>query len=250
MSNSELTTTEKQRLLEALKDAQDTFQHLEVICLLADLPHVATEKFLQTLISLNWNSAPAADEERIIAALEAHLAELTAERTPKPCRLPTDGECHHKSYDKDCEVHGDFGRTPFPASAASVWQRLVTSWQTFGRTLPTDSVFRKEFPIESGVNQYFPAAIVCMAAWSKFNNNKHNPGEPLHHSRNKSGDHEECVARHNFDIADAQVRKDDLTELEEATAVFWRAGARLQILCERLGAPLAPAARVVDGGGK
>ncbi len=138
---------------------------------------------------------------------------------------------------------------PFPPSAESVWQRLVESWRTDGRTLPTDSAFRKEFPIESGVNRYFPAAIVCCAAWSKFNNNKHNPGEPLHHSRHKSGDHEECIARHNFDIADAQRRgQDDLTELEEATAVFWRAGARLQILAERLGAPLAPAARLPEAG--
>lgn len=134
---------------------------------------------------------------------------------------------------------------PFPASATSVWKRLVESWRTYGRTLPVDSAFRKEFPIESGVNRYFPAAIVCCAAWSKFNNQKHNPGEPLHHSRAKSGDHEECIARHNLDIADAQRRDagDDLTELEEATAVFWRAGARLQILAERLGAPPAPAAR-------
>jgi hypothetical protein len=132
---------------------------------------------------------------------------------------------------------------PFPASAIGVWAKLVESWQTYGRTLPTDSAFRKEFPIESGVNRYFPAAIVCLAAWSKFNNNKHNPGEPLHHSRGKSSDHEECIGRHNFDIADAQRRQDDLTELEEATAGFWRAGARLQILCERLGAPPAPAAR-------
>ncbi len=138
---------------------------------------------------------------------------------------------------------------PFPASAASVWMRLIDSWQTFGRTLPTDSAFRKEFPIESGVNRYFPAAIVCCAAWSKFNNNKHNPGEPLHHSRAKSGDHEECIGRHNFDIADAERRNDPVTELEEATAVFWRAGARLQILCERLGAPLAPAARLPGDGG-
>jgi hypothetical protein len=136
--------------------------------------------------------------------------------------------------------------TPFPPSASAVWARLVESWRTFGRTLPTDSAFRKEFPIESGVNRYFPAAIVCCAAWSKFNNNKHNPGEPLHHSRGKSGDHEECISRHSFDIADAQRRADDLTELEEATAVFWRAGARLQILCERLGAPLAPAARLPE----
>lgn len=134
---------------------------------------------------------------------------------------------------------------PIPPSAEGVWARLVESWRTYGRTLPVDSAFRKEFPIEAGVNQYFPAAIVCLAAWSKFNNNKHNPGEPLHHSRAKSGDHEECIARHNIDIADARRRDggDDLTELEEATAVFWRAGARLQILAERLGAPPAPAAR-------
>lgn len=153
-----------------------------------------------------------------------------------------------KARDADAVIHTPAGeRAPvreFPASAAAVWSRLVESWRTYGRTLPTDSAFRKEFPIESGVNRYFPAAIVCLAAWSKFNNNKHNPGEPLHHSRAKSGDHEECIARHNFDVADAVRREDELTELEEAVAAHWRTGARLQILCERLGAPLAPAARL------
>jgi hypothetical protein len=128
-------------------------------------------------------------------------------------------------------------------SAVKIWTMLVDNWRATGRTLPVDSAARKEIPIESGANQYWPAALVCLAAWSKFNNNKHNPGEPLHHSRAKSGDHEECIARHGIDIADARLRGDDLTELEEATAVAWRANIRLQILCERLGAPPAPAAR-------
>ncbi len=161
-------------------------------------------------------------------------------RMPPPPRGPA-AEMAARARDAERAAPSQ-GHQPFPASAACVWERLVASWRQHGRTLPTDSAFRKEFPIESGVNRYFPAAIVCCAAWSKFNNNKHNPGEPLHHSRAKSSDHEECIGRHNFDIADAQRRGDVVTELEEATAVFWRAGARLQILCEKLGAPLAPAA--------
>jgi hypothetical protein len=138
----------------------------------------------------------------------------------------------------------------FPASAASVWSRLIDSWRTYGRTLPVDSAFRKEFPIDRGVYQYFPAAIVCCAAWSKFNNDKHNPGQELHHSRGKSADHEECIARHSFDLTEAQRRGDDVSELEEAVAVFWRAGVRVQLLAERLGAPLAPGARLPEGGSK
>ena len=71
-------------------------------------------------------------------------------------------------------------------------------------TLPTDSAERKEIPLYSGVLKYAPAALAGMARISKAGNDKHNPGEPLHHARGKSNDHPDCIVRHAADVADIE----------------------------------------------
>lgn len=127
-------------------------------------------------------------------------------------------------------------------------------------TLPTDSNERKGIPLYSGCYSYFPAALAGVAMHSKAGNDKHNPGEPLHHARGKSMDHADCIARHSMDLADMLAVVDhnpgafhpldrdckgarDI--LAEARALSWRALAWHQELEERFGeAPLAPAARL------
>ena len=124
-----------------------------------------------------------------------------------------------------------------------------------GMTLPTDSVARKEYPIYSGVLRYFPAALAGVARHSKLGNDKHNPGEPLHHARGKSMDHEDCILRHLVDLSDLLARRErmvftprgerEMAEqiLTEANALAWRALALAQRLHEQIGgAPLAPGA--------
>lgn len=119
-------------------------------------------------------------------------------------------------------------------------------------TLPLDSNERKNVPLYSGCYAYFAAALAGVAKHSKAGNDKHNPGEPLHHARGKSSDHLDCVARHSMDIGDmlAQFDRgngcDELREavLSEANAMSWRALAFSQELHERFGAPLAPHARL------
>ena len=64
------------------------------------------------------------------------------------------------------------------------------------RYLPTDSVKRKRIPMCSGLLDYFPDACAAIAEVSHLGNEKHNPGEPLHHSRGKSMDHADCIMRH------------------------------------------------------
>ncbi len=117
-------------------------------------------------------------------------------------------------------------------------------------TLPTDSKERKEYPICRGVLKYFPAAIAGVAKISKQGNDKHNPGEDLHHARGKSGDHSDCVVRHLIDVEDllaAYERTNDkeLQEkiLAEVSQMAWRALALSQELHERFGSPLAPGAK-------
>lgn len=120
-------------------------------------------------------------------------------------------------------------------------------------TLTTDSAQRKDIPIRSGALDYFPAAIAGVATHSVMGNNKHNPGEELHHARGKSMDHGDCIERHLTDIGDikaairrGEVQVDDVRAmlLAEANALSWRSLALAQDIHEEFGgAPLAPAAR-------
>ena len=117
-------------------------------------------------------------------------------------------------------------------------------------TLPTDSNERKDYPLFSGCLRYFPAAIAGIAKTSKLGNDKHNPGQEMHHARSKSGDHGDCILRHLTDLADLLAandrgqldnKKDILTEV---SSMAWRALALSQELHEKFGAPLAPGARI------
>lgn len=125
-------------------------------------------------------------------------------------------------------------------------------------TLPTDSAERKNVPVFSGVLKYAPAALAGVARISKAGNDKHNPGEPLHHARGKSNDHADCIVRHTMDVADIEafiLRVDNphltKTEVEsllnEVSQLSWRALMWSQELHEKYGrAPLAPAARLPE----
>lgn len=118
-------------------------------------------------------------------------------------------------------------------------------------TLPTDSNERKNYPIFRGVLRYFPAAIAGVAKTSKLGNDKHNPGQELHHARSKSADHGDCIVRHLMDVQDllAMDERGELTPkgvedlLTEASSMVWRALAYSQELHEKFGSPLAPGAK-------
>ena len=116
-------------------------------------------------------------------------------------------------------------------------------------TLPTDSELRKEYPLYRGLLAYFPAALAGVAYHSKKGNDKHNPGDPIHHARGKSSDHEDCIVRHLVDLGDllAEPFPDAQAILTEASALAWRALALSQELHENFGdAPLAPGAWLPD----
>lgn len=105
--------------------------------------------------------------------------------------------------------------------------------------LSNDSEERKNTPIYSGVIKYFPLALAAVARHSKRGNDKHNPGQPLHWAREKSTDHEDCIARHLVDI---DTYNAELDEYEDAVAIVWRGLAKLQLLEEKRLAAKAPAA--------
>lgn len=121
-------------------------------------------------------------------------------------------------------------------------------------TLPTDSAERKRIPLYSGVLKYCAAALAGVARISVAGNDKHNPGQPLHHARGKSSDHADCIVRHAVDIADIEaVLKRELPSiygpeavealLNEASQLSWRSLMWSQELHEKYGgAPLAAGA--------
>ena len=86
---------------------------------------------------------------------------------------------------------------------------------------------RKDRPVYSGVLNYFPDAIAYVAMVSKLGNDKHNPGQPLHWSREKSSDHTDCCARHLIDAG-----KFDPDGVRHSGYLAWRALANLQIELE------------------
>lgn len=97
-------------------------------------------------------------------------------------------------------------------------------------SLTTDSAARKRIPIFTGLLVYFPDALAGVAAHSFDSNEKHNPGEPCHWSREKSNDHLDCIARHLTDIA---AKPNDLDlKVAELKAIAWRALAELQLAIE------------------
>lgn len=91
----------------------------------------------------------------------------------------------------------------------------------------SDAKTRKNHPLYSGVIAYFPDALLAIAAVSKRGNDQHNPGQPLHWSREKSNDHLDCAARHIADHASGvPVDVDEGPHLAKAA---WRLLAQLQL---------------------
>ncbi|MFZ2769769.1 MAG: hypothetical protein WAZ50_01425, partial [Minisyncoccia bacterium] len=96
---------------------------------------------------------------------------------------------------------------------------------------PEDSAERKQYPMYSALLAYFPAALAKVAHHSYIGNEKHNPGQALHHDRAKSGDEADALVRHLME--------------GDYVGMAWRALSLLQKDCEANGAPVAPAARNV-----
>lgn len=105
-------------------------------------------------------------------------------------------------------------------------------------SLPTNSAVRKTYPMFSGLMAYFPSALARVSHHSFTGNEKHNPGKPLQHARNKSADHADCIVRHLLDAHEVQGEY----KLDELAALCWRGLALLQQEAEKQGAPVAPAA--------
>ncbi len=93
---------------------------------------------------------------------------------------------------------------------------------TRATTLP-DGAKRKEFPVASGVLDYFPDALVAVAEVSYRGNQQHNPGQPIHWARDKSTDEADTMIRHFL-----QRGLRDTDGIRHSAKMAWRALAILQ----------------------
>lgn len=89
--------------------------------------------------------------------------------------------------------------------------------------LPTDPQARKNIPLVRGLLDYFPDALCAVAEVSRIGNEQHNPGQPLHWSKDKSSDHADALLRHLIERGTT-----DPDGGRVSAKVAWRALALLQ----------------------
>lgn len=82
---------------------------------------------------------------------------------------------------------------------------------------------RKRVPLATGCLDYFPDALLAVAAVSFIGNEQHNPGTPLHWDRSKSQDEADTMMRHF-----TQRGTLDTDGVPHSAKMAWRALALLQ----------------------
>lgn len=82
---------------------------------------------------------------------------------------------------------------------------------------------RKNFPIATGVIDYFPDALFAIADLSKRGSDQHHPGAPLSWDRSKSADEADALMRHFIERGSL-----DADGVRHSAKVAWRALALLQ----------------------
>lgn len=115
-------------------------------------------------------------------------------------------------------------------------------------SMPTDAAARKGLPVVTGFIDYFPDAVLAVAAVSKQGNDQHNPGQPLHWSREKSSDHADTAGRHMMERG-----KIDVDGHRHTAKWAWRVMALLQLEIEAARSKPAEAPSngwIAWGGGK
>ena len=87
---------------------------------------------------------------------------------------------------------------------------------------------RKDYPVWTGVINYFPDALMEVSRVSKIGNEQHHKGKPLHWDKTKSMDHLDALTRHLI-----QAKEDDIDGESHLAKVAWRALAALQTKLEK-----------------
>lgn len=103
--------------------------------------------------------------------------------------------------------------------------------------IPSDRATRKATPMYGGFVAYFPDAMAAVSQLSFSANEVHNPGEPLHWSKDKSNDHKDCCVRHLAESGTYDREADNDYHYLHDVKLAWRAMANLQMVLESGKAP-------------
>lgn len=128
------------------------------------------------------------------------------------------------TFDHDRDLY-EQARDKFLADAARTSKPVEVK-----PALPEGAADRKAVPMVSGLLDYFPAALIAVAAVSKIGNDQHNAGQPIHWERGKSGDEADALFRHLVDRGLV-----DTDGVRHSAKVAWRALALLQKELEAAG---------------
>jgi hypothetical protein len=163
------------------------------------------------------------------------MGKLTAEVfNPSCCDGDEPGSCDSRELAaKHHEEHKESAWVPQNKMGLSHPNRILSDVSaphvgiggapTRASTLPTDPAERKQYPVASGVLDYFPDAIVALSHLSWRGNEQHNPGQPLHWARSKSSDEADTMQRH---FLQRGTLDDD--GVRHTAKMAWRALALLQ----------------------
>jgi hypothetical protein len=111
------------------------------------------------------------------------------------------------------------------------------------KLLPDDPKARKEYPLVTGLLDYFPDALAEVSHVSFLGNRQHNPGQATHWARGKSMDQADCLIRHLIDRGSC-----DNDGVRHTAKLAWRALALLQLELEaELGLAPSRGSKLPDG---
>jgi hypothetical protein len=150
------------------------------------------------------------------------------------CQIAVDG------HTLDCKYGQALERLRLEGIAGGTAEEILAGDAQIPPRLSTNSAERKRIAIFSGLLRYFPDALAYVAQISWAGNNKHNPGQPMHWNRAKSGDELDCVARHLLEVG--TIDPDDGFWHDGKLA--WRALANLQKHLEKVNnLPISPGSK-------
>jgi hypothetical protein len=115
---------------------------------------------------------------------------------------------------------------PIPVSAPQRTTRPITPNANVDAVYFLDKLEpseRKQYPIATGVLDYFPDALAVIARVSKLGNDQHSPGQPMHWARAKSNDQADTILRHLSSRGTL-----DTDGVPHSAKMAWRALALLQ----------------------
>lgn len=101
--------------------------------------------------------------------------------------------------------------------------------------LTTDSKARKQLQLWTFLMEYFPRTFLSVVEAARKGNEQHNPGEPLHWSREKSADQMNAAFNHLFDYGTGS--KIDTDGARHLAKAIWRLSAQNELDEEREAEP-------------